>query len=82
MAWDSPKTPARTLVAIGAHMDDAYYGVGPLLHRAARDGHRAVIITVVSDFATWQHTLGREAQTRKDLLALAEKWGCEQVFLD
>lgn len=67
---------------MGAHMDDAYYGAGPILLRAVRDGHRVIIVTVVSDFSTWKPTIGREAQTRKDLFTLAKKWGFEQVFLD
>jgi len=63
-------------------MDDAHYGVGPVLIQAARDGHRVVIVTVVSDFTTWGPTVGREAKVRGRLIALAERWGCEQVFLD
>ena len=73
---------AHTLVAVGAHMDDVYYGAGPILARATRKGHRVVLVTVVSDFSTWAPTTGRENETRRDLYALAEKWGFEQIFLD
>jgi LmbE family N-acetylglucosaminyl deacetylase len=53
-------------------MDDVYNGAGPVLARAAREGHRVVVVTVVSDFSTWALTSGREDRTRRDLDALAE----------
>ena len=72
----------RTIVAVGAHMDDVYFGAGPVLARAARAGHRVVIATVASDFASWSATAARQEETRRDILALADRWGFEQVFFD
>jgi LmbE family N-acetylglucosaminyl deacetylase len=72
----------KTFLAIGAHMDDAEIGAGGVLIQAARAGHRVVIVTVVSDYRTWQPTVGREAETKRDLLALARKYGFEKRFLD
>jgi len=71
-----------TILAIGAHMDDCENGVGGILIDAVRRGYRVVTVTVVSDFSTWQHTLGREERVREDLLALAERFGYEKRFLD
>jgi len=72
----------RTFLAIEAHADDATLGAGAVLIEAARRGHRVVIVTVVSDFATWQTTIGRESQTRDGLLELADRYGFERIFLD
>lgn len=72
----------KTFLAVGAHMDDVEIGAGGVLLQLARAGHRVVIVVVVSDFSTWLNTKGREAQTRRDLLALAEKFGFEKRFLD
>jgi LmbE family N-acetylglucosaminyl deacetylase len=72
----------KTFLAVGAHMDDAEIGAGGVLIQAARAGHRVVIVTVVSDYTTWQPTIGREEQTKRDLLALAQRFGFEKRFLD
>jgi LmbE family N-acetylglucosaminyl deacetylase len=72
----------KTFLAIGAHMDDAEIGAGGVLIQAARAGHRVVIVTVVSDYTTWLPTRGREEQTKRDLLALAKRFGFEKRFLD
>ncbi len=72
----------RTLLAIGAHMDDAEIGAGGVLLQAARAGHRVVIVTVVSDYTTWEPTRGREERTKRDLLELARAHGFEKRFLD
>jgi LmbE family N-acetylglucosaminyl deacetylase len=91
-AWDEtaaaekeskrPDAKRKTFLAVGAHMDDAEIGAGGLLIQAARAGHRVVIVTVVSDYKTWAPTVGREEQTKRDLLALARKFGFEKRFLD
>src|SRR5262245_14724034 len=73
---------SKTLLAVGAHMDDAEIGAGGVLIQAARAGHRVVIVTVVSDYTTWLPTRGREVQTKQDLLALAHRYGFEKRFLD
>jgi LmbE family N-acetylglucosaminyl deacetylase len=72
----------KTLLAVGAHMDDAEIGAGGVLIQAARAGHRVVIVNVVSDHKTWLPTVGREKQTRRDLIALAKKFNFEKRFLE
>ncbi|MFH1410634.1 MAG: PIG-L family deacetylase [Patescibacteria group bacterium] len=69
-------------LAVGAHMDDAEIGAGGVLIQAAKAGHRVVILTVVSDYSTWEPTIGREEQVKKDLVALARRFGFEKRFLD
>jgi LmbE family N-acetylglucosaminyl deacetylase len=63
-------------------MDDAEYGIGGILIQAVRAGHRVVVVTTVSDYTTWESTIGREEQCKKDQLALAERFGYEKRFLD
>lgn len=74
--------PTKTFLAIEAHADDATLGAGAVLLEAARRGHRVVIVTVVSNFATWGTTAGREQQTRDSLVELADQYGFERRFLD
>jgi LmbE family N-acetylglucosaminyl deacetylase len=71
-----------TVLAVGAHMDDAEIGIGGILLKAVRAGHRVVVVVTVSDYRTWELTLGREEQCKKDQLALAKRIGYEKRFLD
>ena len=85
-AAEQPKGPAgekrKTFLAVGAHMDDAEIGAGGVLIHAARAGHRVVIVNVVSDHKSWLPTVGREQQVRRDLIALAQRFGFEKRFLE
>ena len=42
-----------TLFAVGAHMDDAEYGIGGILIQAVQAGHRVVVAVTASDYSTW-----------------------------
>jgi len=72
----------KTFLAIGAHMDDCEIGAGGVLLQALKAGHRVVVVTVVSDYKSWAHTIGREEQVKRDLHAVAKKFGYEKRFLD
>ncbi len=74
--------PRKTFLAVGAHMSDAELGAGGVLIQAARAGHRVVIVVVVSDYCSWLPTVGHEEETKRKLLALADKYGFEKRFLD
>ena len=78
------ETPKKklTILAVGAHMDDAEIGVGGILIAAVKAGHRVVIVVTVSDYATWESTIGREAECKLQQLELAKKFGYEKRFLD
>jgi hypothetical protein len=81
---ESSAKPAKkkTFLAIEGHMDDAEIGCGGVLIQAAKAGHRVVIVTVASDYTSWGATVGREEQTKKNLVALAKDFGFEKRFLD
>lgn len=72
----------KTILAVGAHMDDAELGAGGVLIQAARQGHRVVVVTVVSDYRTWQPTIGREEKVKMDLIERDKAFGIEKRFLD
>jgi LmbE family N-acetylglucosaminyl deacetylase len=80
----SPPKPVKrkTFLAIEGHIDDAEIGCGAVLFQAARAGHRDVIVTVAGDLSSWGPTAGREAQTKRELIALAKDFGFEKRFLD
>ena len=72
----------RTLLVIGAHMDDCEIGVGGVIAKAVKKGHRVVLVNVASDYSTWRITKGREKQVRERLLGKARQMGVEKRFLE
>jgi LmbE family N-acetylglucosaminyl deacetylase len=81
-AADPAPQKKLTILAIGAHMDDAEGGVGGILISAVQAGHRVVVVVTVSDYTTWKPTIGREAECKAEQLALAKRFGYEKRFLD
>jgi N-acetylglucosamine malate deacetylase 1 len=83
-ATGAKPTPRQklTILAVAAHMDDAEISVGGILLKAVQAGHRVVVVVTVSDYRTWEATIGREEQCKKDQLALAKRFGYEKRFLD
>ena len=75
------KPPRKTILAIGAHMDDCEIGAGGLIAKAVRKGHRVVIVTMCSDYSTWSVTKGREKEVKEMLVAEAGRIGVEKRFL-
>jgi LmbE family N-acetylglucosaminyl deacetylase len=72
---------SRTILAIGAHLDDAFIGVGGALVQAAKAGDRVVIVTLVGDFSTRPQTRGQEAETIAELMAISGRYGFEHRLL-
>lgn len=70
-----------TMLMVGAHMDDCENGAGGVMLDAIRRGWRVVTVVVVSDFSSWEPTVGREEATRQSLLDLAAEFGYEKRFL-
>lgn len=76
------KPPRRTVLVIGAHYDDCEIGAGGLIVKAAKQGHRVVLLNVASDCSTWRVTKGREKRIREQNLAKAREMGVEKRFLE
>jgi len=72
----------KTILVIGAHLDDCEIGAGGVISKAVRKGHRVVVLNVASDYSTWRVTKGREKEVRERLLAEAQEMGVEKRFLD
>jgi len=71
----------KTLLVIGAHMDDCEIGAGGLIIKAVRNGHRVVLVNMASDYSTFFVTMGREREVREKILKKAEEMGVEKRFL-
>jgi LmbE family N-acetylglucosaminyl deacetylase len=72
--------PPKTMLVIGAHLDDTEYGAGGLIVQAVRRGWRVVSIVLCGDHGSWQPTLGREDMVRDRLLEVSAIMGVEKTF--
>jgi len=71
----------KTILVIGAHMDDCEIGAGGLIAKAVKRGHRVVLVNVASDYSSWKTTHGREKEVRERVLKKAAEIGVEKRFL-
>jgi LmbE family N-acetylglucosaminyl deacetylase len=71
----------KTLLAVGAHMDDSEWGAGGLLIRAVQAGMRVVVVQAVSDYSNWPPTQGREKKVDATVRRIAKDMGVEKIFL-
>lgn len=72
----------KTILAVGAHMDDCEIGAGGLIIKAVRKGHRVVLVNAASDYSTWCVTKGREKEVKEKVLKKAKEMGVEKRFLE
>ena len=77
-----PSTPARTILAVGAHAGDAELTSGLLLARQRMRGDRIVILhlTLGEGGNTKLSPEAYGAQKRREALAVGEKLGAEVIF--
>ena len=75
--------PCKTILAIGAHIDDCEIGSGGLIAKALRNGHRVVMVTMVSDFSTsgGPSVRNRPKEVGRLVLEEAAKMGVEKRFM-
>ena len=82
LALASPLPGAgKTLLTIGAHMDDNEWCAGGLICKALRDGLKVVMVQAVSDWSNWPQSQGREQHVRQGVLRIARDLGAEKVLL-
>jgi len=72
----------KTIVGVGAHMDDLWYGMGGLALKAVRKGHRVIFINTVGDYTNWPVTRGRESEIKAKVKGFAIDKGITIHFLD
>ena len=72
----------KTILVVGAHMDDCEIGAGGLIIKAVNKGHRVVLVNCASDYSTWCTTKGREKDVKEKILRKAKEMGVEKRFLE
>ncbi|MBA3708240.1 MAG: PIG-L family deacetylase [Planctomycetes bacterium] len=73
--------PRLSIVAIGAHLDDHWYGMGGTLLKAARKGYQVTVIQAVSTYCAWPVVCGREAEIKPQLQRISAEAGIALVTL-
>jgi N-acetylglucosamine malate deacetylase 1 len=71
----------KTLLVVGAHMDDCEWGAGGVMLKALKAGHRVVVIQAVSDWSNWPPSQGREKQVEEGVRRVAKEMGVEKILL-
>ena len=71
----------KTILVVGAHMDDCEIGAGGLIIKAVRKGHRVVLVNAATDYSTWAVTKGREEEIKAKVLRKAKEMKVEKKLL-
>lgn len=69
----------KTIVAVGAHMDDCWYGMGGMALKATACGHRVVMVQGVGLYRTWPTVRGRADEIKPLLQDLADRTNVELI---
>ena len=69
------------IVIVGAHVDDHWFGMGPTMLKAARNGHNVTVIQAVTTYCAWPVVTGREAEFKQATAELTAKTGINVVGL-
>src|SRR5690349_18519804 len=70
-----------SIMVVGAHVDDHWYGMGPTMLNAARKGHKVMVVQSVSTYCAWPVVTGREAEIKPVVARLTEQTSVEVVTL-
>ncbi len=70
-----------SIVAVGAHMDDCWLGMGGVALKAVRAGHRVTMVQAVSQYGAWPVVAGREAEIKPPVQQLADDAGIGLILL-
>lgn len=75
------KSDSLSIAVTGAHLDDAWLGMGGVLLKAARNGHRVTMIQAVSTYGAWPVVDGLGDMIRPRLQKLADDNNMKLVTL-
>ena len=70
-----------SIVAIGAHMDDCWLGMGATAIKAARHGHHVTMVQAVSTYGAWPTVAGRGAEVKALTQRVATQHGIRLLTL-
>lgn len=77
----TPPAHKLSILAIGAHLDDCWLGMGGVALKAARRGHRVTMVQAVSTYGAWPVVAGRGAEIKPRLQKIADDAGVKLVTL-
>lgn len=69
------------IVIVGAHVDDHWFGMGPTMFKAARNGHNVTVIQAVTTYCAWPVVTGREKEFKQVTADLTRQTGIKVVGL-
>lgn len=72
---------SKTILIIGAHMDDCEIGTGGLIVKAVKNGHRVVLVNFCSDYSTWRVTNTCKRNVKEKVMAKAFEMQVEKRLL-
>jgi len=73
----------KTIMVIGAHMDDCESAAAGVMLKAIAHGHRVVMVNTVGDLSNRVHIGADKAEEqRQKIIALAKEMGAEKILLD
>jgi LmbE family N-acetylglucosaminyl deacetylase len=73
----------KTLLVIGAHMDDCEAGAGGTIFKAIDQGLRVVLVNTIGDYSNRTEMAGADVQAqRKRVVDLAARMGARKVLLN
>jgi LmbE family N-acetylglucosaminyl deacetylase len=80
-AADQAPGKKKTLLVVGAHMDDCE-GAGGLMLKAVKAGHRVVAVETVGDWSNWPPAQGIEDKVKAGVLRINKEVGIEKIIFD
>ncbi len=67
----------KTLLAMGAHLDDCIFGIPGIMSLAVRKHYRVVIVAMVGDLTNWPPAKAREQEIVEGMKQLCREHGAE-----